>query len=134
MALNVNVRSAFVARLPHVLAALLQQQKPEAPLLLRFNTGLAPHVRELREVLELKQFAPPAIKTGTQNQMAGASGAAPRVGREGGSGTLRRAPRPRRARARRPASPRAAPRGARKATVTLARALPAPARRCETRQ
>ena len=94
MALNVDVRSAFVARLPHVLAALLQQQKPEAPLLLRFNTGLAPHVRELRAVLELKQFEPPAITTGTQNASAGASGAAPR-GEEGGPDAAPRAPRPR---------------------------------------
>ena len=94
MAHDVVVRSIFIASLPPALAALLQPQTIATPLLVRFNTGLAPHVDALRAVLELPQFAPPAITTGTQNASAGASGAAPR-GEEGGPDAAPRAPRPR---------------------------------------
>jgi hypothetical protein len=90
-ALDVDVRSAFVARLPPALAALLQAQTIATPLLLRFNKGLAPHVIELRAVLELPQFAPPAITTGTQNQDAGASGGCAARGQGREALTLRRA-------------------------------------------
>ena len=69
-----DVRDAFVHVLERdepALFALLQPPTPEAPLLIRFKTGLAPHADGLRAVLASPQFKD-NIKTGMQNAMAGA--------------------------------------------------------------
>jgi hypothetical protein len=73
-AANPKARKSFVdylAKHASAVYALLQPLDAATPLLLRFDTGLAPHADQLRAVLALEEFKG-VMKTSAQNAAAGA--------------------------------------------------------------
>ena len=88
-AANPKALKSFVDHLAkHAAAvhALLQPLHAATPLLLRFDTGLAPHADKLRAVLALVEFKD-VIKTGAQNAAAGACESGRRRERPAGGGS-----------------------------------------------
>jgi hypothetical protein len=89
-AADADARKSFVGHLAKNAAAVLALLLPldvATPLLLRFDTGLAPHANQLRAVLALVEFKD-VIKTGAQNAAAGSASAA--KGDDGKPGTASR--------------------------------------------